>query len=105
MSDERMANGTLQNAFDPQIVFLIGPRGSGKTTVARLLADRLGWAWLDADAVLEAQGGRSIRQLFAAEGEEGFRRREMAVLEEISRGCRQVVATGGGVVLRAENRD
>jgi len=85
-------------------LFLIGPRGSGKTTVARLLAERLGWEWLDADDVLEARRGKSIRAIFAEEGEDGFRDKESAVLAELCgrRAC--VVSTGGGVVVREANR-
>ena len=85
-------------------VFLVGPRGSGKSTVARLLADALGWSWIDADAVVERIAGLSIRDIFAAEGEAGFRRRESDALAELCRLEAHVIATGGGVVLRAENR-
>jgi shikimate kinase len=86
-------------------VFLVGYRGTGKTTVARLLAHHLGWQWLDADDVLERRAGLSIRQVFEAEGEAGFRRRESAILEELC-GLRQhVIATGGGVVQSAANRE
>jgi shikimate kinase len=85
-------------------LFLIGYRGSGKTTLARLLGERLGWTWLDADTLLEARFGRSILRIFQEEGEAGFRIKEAEVLEEFCRGCRQVLATGGGVVLRPENR-
>jgi shikimate kinase len=87
------------------LVTLIGPRGSGKTTVARLLAERLGWAWVDADAVLEARHGKSIRAIFAEEGEAGFRDKEAAVLADLCRLERHVLATGGGVVLREANRE
>ncbi|HZY88714.1 MAG TPA: shikimate kinase, partial [Gemmataceae bacterium] len=87
------------------LVILIGPRGSGKTTVARLLAGRLGWAAADADEVLEARQGRSVRALFAAEGEAAFRDHEAAVLAELCRLRGHVIATGGGVVLRPENRE
>src|SRR5207247_4598479 len=69
-----------------------------------LLADRLGWVAVDADAPLELRAGRTIRAIFAEEGEAGFREREAALLAEICRGQRQVVATGGGVILRADNR-
>jgi shikimate kinase len=86
-------------------VFLIGPRASGKTTVARLLAERLGWGWADADEALERRFARTIRALFAAEGEAGFRDKEAAVLRDLCRLERHVVATGGGVVLRPENRE
>ena len=87
------------------LLFLIGPRGSGKTTVARLLAGRLGWAAVDADAALEARHGRSVRAVFAAEGEAGFREKEAAVLAELCGLRRHVIATGGGVVLRPDNRE
>src|SRR5262245_20417230 len=85
-------------------IILIGYRGTGKTTVAQLLAGRLGWEAIDADRVLEARYGRSIREIFAEEGEAGFRDKEAAVLEESCRGQRAVLASGGGVVLRPENR-
>jgi shikimate kinase len=86
-------------------LFLIGPRGSGKSTVARLLARELGWDWLDADEELEKRYGRSIRAIFAAEGEAGFRDKEAAVLADLCRLPRHVLATGGGVVLRPSNRE
>jgi shikimate kinase len=86
------------------LVFLVGYRGTGKSTVGRLLARRLGWGWVDADEALEERHGRTIRQIFAEEDEAGFREKEAALLEELCRGERVVVATGGGVVLREENR-
>jgi shikimate kinase len=86
------------------LVFLVGARGSGKTTVARLLAGRLGWSWVDADEVLEARAGQSIRAVFEAEGEAGFREREAEVLAELAQRSRHIIATGGGVVLREANR-
>jgi shikimate kinase len=87
-----------------QLLFLIGPRGSGKSTVARLLAEQLAWAWLDADDELEKRYGQSIRAIFAAEGEAGFRDKESAVLLDLCQRQRHVIATGGGVVLRESNR-
>jgi shikimate kinase len=87
------------------VIFLIGPRGSGKTTVARLLAGRLGWPALDADDEVERRAGCSIRALFAAEGEAGFRAREAEVLAELAGRAGTVVATGGGAVLREANRE
>src|SRR5579871_3654863 len=89
---------------DDQPIFLIGPRGSGKSTVARELARQLGWSWLDADDEVEKRSGQSIRALFATEGEAGFRDRESAVLVELCRLQRHVIATGGGIVLREDNR-
>jgi shikimate kinase len=65
----------------------------------------LGWAWIDADTVLEERWGRSIRLIFEDEGERGFRAKETAILEELCRSRNQVVATGGGVVLAAANRE
>ena len=69
-----------------------------------MLADRLGWNWLDADEVLEQRQGRSIRQIFAEDGEAAFREIEAAILAELVVNPRQVIATGGGVILREENR-
>src|SRR5436190_14205402 len=86
-------------------VFLVGPRGSGKTTVAALVAARLGWEHLDADAELERRFGRTVRAIFAEEGEAGFRDKEAAVLVDLCRLEEHVLATGGGVVLRPENRE
>lgn len=86
-------------------VFLIGYRGTGKTTVAQLLAEALGWQWCDADEVLEQRYGRTIRAICTDEGESGFRDKEAAVLEELCQRRACVIATGGGVVLRPENRE
>jgi len=83
---------------------LIGYRGSGKSAVAREMAVLLEWEWRDADAVLEARAGRTIAEVFAAEGEAGFRDRESAVLVEMLQHERSVLALGGGVVIRPENR-
>ncbi len=88
----------------PKNIFLVGYRGTGKTTVARLLARKLGWQCIDADALLEERHGRSIRQIFADDGEAAFRNLEAAILAELCRTEKQVVASGGGAVLRPENR-
>jgi shikimate kinase len=88
-----------------KLVILIGYRGTGKTAVAERLARRLGWSWVDADAHLEAHAGRSIRQIFEAEGEAGFRARESALLAELCTLENHVLATGGGVVLDSRNRE
>jgi shikimate kinase len=95
-----MSEGTITSP----LIFLVGYRCTGKTTVARLLAERLGLCWLDADAVLEQRAGRTIRAIFAEEGEAGFRLRESAVLADLCRCHGHVIATGGGVVLSPENR-
>lgn len=85
-------------------VTLVGYRGCGKTTVARLLARRLGLPAIDADDMLEARAGRSIAALIAEQGEPAFRDLESAILAELLAGLPAVLATGGGVVLREVNR-
>ena len=92
----------LSDSFSP--IFLIGYRGSGKSTVARLLADKLSWHALDMDAEIEARHGKSIRQIFAEEGEPTFRRFESDLLHEVSSLTKHVIATGGGIVLDRDNR-
>jgi shikimate kinase len=87
-----------------RILFLIGARGTGKSTVGRVLARRLGWSFVDADEHLEAAAGRTIADIFSTEGEAGFRDRESAVLRELAGRTETVIATGGGVILRPENR-
>jgi shikimate kinase len=88
-----------------QIVYLIGLRATGKSTVGPMLAKRLGVPFHDADLVLETRAGRSIRDIFAADGETKFRDLEQEVLSELSRSGPAVVATGGGVILREANRE
>jgi shikimate kinase len=84
---------------------LVGYRGTGKSTVGRLLARELGREFFDADLALEERYGRSIRSIFEREGEPTFRDWEEAVFSElVSRPGRKVIATGGGVVLREANR-
>ncbi|MEY2633744.1 MAG: hypothetical protein RIR00_2398 [Pseudomonadota bacterium] len=87
-----------------QNIYLIGLMGAGKTTVGRQLARRLGRPFLDSDHEIEARTGVRIPTIFEIEGEEGFRRREIQVIDELSQESGLVVATGGGVVLRPENR-
>jgi len=84
---------------------LIGYRGTGKSTVAAALARRLGCDWRDADAVLEEQVGNSIARLVHERGEPFFRDEESAVLARLLAEFDGVLATGGGVVLKSENRD
>lgn len=85
-------------------ITLIGYRGTGKSTVAGLLARRLGCGWQDADTALEERVGCSIATLIQTQGEPAFRDQEAALLAELLAGCDGVLATGGGVVLRPENR-
>jgi shikimate kinase len=88
-----------------QPLFLVGMMGAGKTTVGKRLARHLGWDFVDADRELEARLGVGIPTIFALEGEAGFRRREAALIDELTRRERLVLATGGGVVLDPANRD
>jgi shikimate kinase len=85
-------------------IFLVGMMGSGKTTLGRALAQRLRLPFADTDKVLVERTGVPVTTIFEIEGEAGFRRRESAVLAELAEGHDQVVATGGGAVLSAENR-
>ena len=86
-------------------VFLVGPMGAGKSTIGRLLAAELNLSFRDSDRVIEERTGADIPWIFDMEGEEGFRDRETAVLLELSHERDAVIATGGGIVLRAQNRE
>lgn len=85
-------------------VSLIGLPGSGKSTVGRQLARRIGIAFVDSDYLIEGRLGCSIREYFEREGEERFRDVESAILDEITKDGACVLSTGGGAVLRPENR-
>lgn len=87
-------------------IFLIGYRGTGKSTIAPLLARRLPAAWhaVDLDPLIEARAGAPIAAIFARGGEPAFRDLEEAVLRDVARHDGQVIATGGGAVLRASNQ-
>ncbi len=89
----------------PRNIALIGFMGSGKSTVGRSVARRLGWQITDTDTVVETAAGRAIPQVFAEEGEAAFRDREASAVLSVCRSERQVIATGGGAVLRRENAD
>ena len=85
-------------------IFLIGMMGAGKSTIGRQLADAIGFDFVDADRELEARSGVSIPTIFEIEGEAAFRRREAALLDELSQLPGIVLATGGGAVLDAATR-
>jgi len=85
-------------------IFLVGMMGAGKTTLGRSLAQRLRMHFVDTDRVMVERTGVPVGTIFEIEGEEGFRRRETSVLTEVAGGDSQVVATGGGAILAAENR-
>jgi shikimate kinase len=85
-------------------IFLIGYRGTGKTSVARELASHLAYHWVDTDDLIEQMTGKTIASIFADESEAGFREWESRVVTAVIRKRRTVVALGGGAVLREENR-
>ncbi len=87
------------------VIFLVGPMGAGKSTIGRLLAGELNYNFRDSDRVIEERTGADIPWIFDMEGEEGFRERETAVLQELAGEQATVVATGGGIVLREQNRE
>lgn len=89
---------------DSRPIALIGYRGTGKTTVAQVLARHLGWDWVDADVEVELRAGRSIATIFADDGEPAFRDLEAQVVAGLCVREKTVVALGGGAVLREDNR-
>jgi len=88
----------------PKKIFLIGPMGAGKSAVGRHLARVLHLDFVDSDDEIEARTGVDIPFIFEKEGEAGFRKREAAAIDDLSGRDEVVLATGGGAVLRPENR-
>lgn len=86
-------------------VFLIGPMGSGKTTIGQRVAKILDLEFFDCDHELESQTGASVSLIFDVEGEQGFRERETRMLEQLTGRQGVLVATGGGAVLKKQNRE
>lgn len=79
--------------------------GAGKSTIGKNLANRIGWAFVDTDQLVEKRCGTTISVIFEVEGEEGFRNREKKIIEEVMRKKKQVIATGGGAPTQLENRN
>ena len=86
-------------------VFLVGPMGAGKSTIGRLLAERLGLKFYDTDREIERRTGADLAWIFDLEGESGFRDREEEVVADLTAKKGVVVATGGGSIVRAPNRE
>jgi 3-dehydroquinate synthase len=86
-------------------IFLVGLMGSGKTTVGRALAKRMGMPFVDADHEIESRTGTTISMIFEIEGEAGFRRREAEVIRDLTARQGVVLATGGGAILDPQNRE
>jgi shikimate kinase len=85
-------------------IFLIGYRGSGKTTVARRLGELLAWPAIDADEEIERKAGKSIKDIFDAGGESAFRELETRVTADLASRDQHVIALGGGAILRETNK-
>ncbi len=94
---------TLRQRLGGRSLYLVGMMGSGKTSTGRPLAERLGYGFVDADAVIEQVAGCTVSEIFERDGEEEFRSLETQVMRSISERHSLVVATGGGVVTRTEN--
>ena len=105
IADSEVERITAALSKSMQNIILIGMPGSGKSSLARLLAEALSRPVYEADAEIEKAAGRTIPAIFAAEGEEGFRARETAVLRELGKLSGAVISTGGGCVTREENYD
>lgn len=90
--------------MDRQRIFLVGPMGVGKTAVGKKLASALKCDFFDSDKEIEKRTGASVGWIFDVEGEEGFRRREKSMIDELTQLDNVVLATGGGVVLNQDNR-
>jgi shikimate kinase len=86
-------------------IFLIGPMGAGKSTIGREIADRLHLEFFDSDQEIERRTGADIAWVFDLEGEEGFRKREETVIEDLSEKQGIVLATGGGSVISTNVRN
>src|SRR4051812_21865270 len=84
-------------------IALIGYRGSGKSSIGKALAQKLSMSFVDTDVVLVKRAGLTIREIFDLEGEAAFRARESQIIREIAAGDYQVIALGGGAVLKSEN--
>ncbi|KES18678.1 Shikimate kinase [Gilliamella apicola SCGC AB-598-I20] len=84
-------------------IFLVGARASGKTTMGRLLAEKLHYSFIDTDVYLYETTKQTVAEIVEKEGWEGFRKQESQVLKDVSQPCR-VIATGGGMILADQNR-
>jgi shikimate kinase len=86
-------------------IFLIGPMGAGKSTIGRALAKELKLDFFDSDEEIELRAGANIAWIYDVEGEEGYRRREQKVIDELTLKTNIVLATGGGAIITSENRN
>lgn len=98
------ADLTLSNNRIPTRIFLVGPMGAGKTTIGHKLAENLNKQFIDSDLEIEQKTGASIPLIFELEGEDGFRKRETQILEELTQQNDIILATGGGAIISKKNR-
>lgn len=95
--------GWPEHVKNPRLLWLVGYRCTGKTTVGQALARKLGWPFVDTDDLIQQRAGKTIREIFAEQGESRFRDTECEVIAELAGRHRLVIAAGGGAVLRKEN--
>lgn len=110
MNQTSEAEKTIENLSKEYIasksnIVLCGFMGCGKSSIGRRLASIMGRRFVDMDAFIEERAKKSVREIFAAEGEEAFRRKEEEAALELSKRERQIIAAGGGTVLRQKNRE
>ena len=98
------SRSAIRDSDLPPLVYLIGYRATGKSTVARVMAEQLGWEWVDADQQIQQLAGNSIADIFREQGETVFRDLETQVVMDLSRKQHAVVSLGGGAVVREQNR-
>ncbi len=91
--------------FKTMNIFIVGPMGSGKSTVGKIISDELFLSFLDTDEEIETRTGASIDWIFDLEGEDGFRKRESSILQDMAKRNSIVLSTGGGIILSEENRE
>ena len=104
-SDNRSVPSVARIRTQNRSLVLVGLMGTGKTTTARILADELGWPLVDSDELIEARTGRTVREIFADEGETAFRALETAAMRDaLEETTPSVIAAAGGVVKSADNR-
>lgn len=101
---ESQPSGWLSFMKKPKNIFLVGPMGAGKSAVGRHLARNLHLTFVDSDDEVESRTGVDIAFIFEKEGEQGFRTREAAAIDDLTRMDGVVLATGGGAVMNADNR-
>jgi len=85
-------------------IILVGMMGAGKTTIGKLLSNKLGYDFIDLDRIIEEKSGVKINTIFEIEGEEGFRERELQVLSDSLKKDQVIISTGGGIVTNEKSR-